>query len=211
MKQSQMLLFLIIPFWFSCHDNPADSAKKINLMNQTNFEIATLGGGCFWCTEAIFIELKGVHEVQSGYCGGKEKNPTYKEVAGGMTGHAESVQIKYDPQIISYETLLEVFFATHDPTTLNRQGNDKGRHYRSVIFYHNEVQQKTAEQSIKHVATKFWDDPIVTELAHFEVFYPAEAYHQNYFSQNETQPYCSYVINPKVQKFRQKYASLLKE
>ena len=188
-----------------------DKEQTMQEIDTTGLEKATLAGGCFWCTEAVFKDLKGVEKVLSGYCGGRETNPTYKEVANGRTGHAESIQIYFDPAIVSYATLLEVFFATHDPTTLNRQGNDVGRHYRSAIFYHSEEQRKEAENAIAHVATRFWDDPIVTELAPYEQFYVAEEYHQDYFAQNPNQPYCSYVINPKVQKFRQKYARLLRE
>jgi len=196
----------------SCTANTDSSHKKIEMetMDTTGLAQATFAGGCFWCTEAIFTELKGVQRVVPGYTGGREENPTYKQVANGLTGHAEAIQVFFDPEIISYEILLEVFFATHDPTTLNRQGNDVGPHYRSAIFYHDETQKKEAENAINHIATGFWDDPIVTELAPFERFYPAEEYHVDYFAQNPGQPYCAYVINPKVQKFRKKYANLLK-
>lgn len=170
-------------------------------------EIATFGSGCFWCTEAFFQKLKGVEKVVSGYSGGSIKNPTYREVCSGLTGHAEVVQVYYDPSIISYVELLEVFWKTHDPTTLNRQGNDEGTQYRSVVFYHNEKQKESASHFKKQLtASKIWNDPIVTEIAPFETFYPAEDYHQNYFSENGSQPYCNFVIMPKMEKFKQVFS-----
>lgn len=173
-------------------------------------EIATFGAGCFWCVEAVFQNLKGVLSVVSGYSGGKIKDPTYREVCSGLTGHAEVARIEFDPETISYSQLLEVFWTTHDPTTLNRQGHDRGTQYRSVIFYHDEAQRQEAEISVKAVAERIWDDPIVTEIVPAEVFYPAENYHQNYYNDNPTNGYCRAVINPKVNKMRSHFAHLLK-
>ncbi len=174
-------------------------------------EIATFGNGCFWCTEAVFQKLKGVEQVVSGYSGGKVKNPTYKEVCSGLTGHAEVLQITFDPAVISYEELLEVFWNTHDPTTLNRQGNDIGTQYRSVVFYHSEEQKAKAEQYKQQLTeAAVWSDPIVTEISPASVFYPAEDYHQNYFNQHGDEPYCNFVVRPKVEKFVNKYADKLK-
>jgi peptide-methionine (S)-S-oxide reductase len=174
-------------------------------------ETATLGGGCFWCLEAIYDELKGVIEVESGYSGGHVSDPTYQQVCSGTTGHAEVVQITYDPEKISFEEILEVFFSIHDPTTLNQQGNDVGTQYRSVIFYHNQEQKEIAEKVIEEVEMDGgWGRPIVTQIMPFEVFYPAEDYHQEYYSFNIHQPYCQVVITPKIQKFRKRYLSQLK-
>jgi peptide-methionine (S)-S-oxide reductase len=172
-------------------------------------EIATLGAGCFWCVEAIFQDLKGVSKVVSGYSGGHVKNPAYREVCNGTTGHAEVIQVTFNPAVISFAEILEVFWNTHDPTTLNRQGADVGTQYRSAIFYHSEEQKLIAEQS-KADAAKYFTSPIVTEITAFDVFYSAEDYHQNYFNQNGQQSYCSIVISPKVDKFRKKYADRLK-
>ena len=173
-------------------------------------QTATLGGGCFWCVEAVVQDLKGVEKVVSGYAGGQNEFPTYKEICTGLTGHAEVVQIHFDPSVISYETLLKVFFTTHDPTTLNRQGNDRGTQYRSVIYYHDEAQKATAEKMIQGFAPTLWDDPIVTELSPLPTFYSAEDYHQNYYNDHQLQPYCMFVINPKVKKVRKEFADLLK-
>ncbi|MFY8132081.1 MAG: peptide-methionine (S)-S-oxide reductase MsrA, partial [Bacteroidia bacterium] len=174
-------------------------------------DTATFGGGCFWCTEAMFAELKGVASAVSGYSGGTVKNPSYKEVCAGTTGHAEVIQVVYDPSIINFAQLMQVFFLTHDPTTLNRQGNDIGTQYRSVVFYRNEEEKRIAQETIAEVATSgVYSDRIVTTLEPFEVFYEAEDYHQDYFSQNSNQPYCSLVINPKLMKFRKTFESLLK-
>ncbi|PZA06135.1 MULTISPECIES: peptide-methionine (S)-S-oxide reductase MsrA [unclassified Meiothermus] len=174
-------------------------------------EVATLGGGCFWCLEAVYDELRGVVDVVSGYSGGHVENPTYEEVCGKRTGHAEVVQITFDPQVVSYRELLEVFFTIHDPTTLNRQGNDVGPQYRSVIFYHSPEQKDIAFQVIRGLEqAKVWDDPIVTEVVPFEKFYPAEDYHQEYFKKNPHQPYCSFVVAPKVAKFRKRFFDKLK-
>ncbi len=174
-------------------------------------EVITLGGGCFWCIEAIFDELKGVERVESGYSGGGVPNPTYRQVCTGATGHAEVVQITFDPKILSLKELLEIFFTVHDPTTPNRQGPDVGTQYRSVIFYRNEEQKAIAEQVMKEIdAAKIWDAPIVTELSPFKAFYKAEDYHQEYFKLNSEQPYCRFVIAPKVVKFREHYRDKLK-
>jgi len=176
-----------------------------------NLEVATLGGGCFWCLEAVYDELKGVVDVVSGYSGGHVIDPTYEQVCSKQTGHAEVVQVTFDPRVISYREILEVFFAVHDPTTPNRQGNDVGPQYRSVILYHTPQQQATAKHVIKELETaKLWDNPIVTELAAFERFYPAEDYHQEYFKRNPYQPYCAFVVGPKVAKFRKQYFDRLK-
>ena len=179
-------------------------------MENKNYEQATFGAGCFWCVEAIFQELKGVKAVVSGFSGGHIKNPAYREVIAGTTGHAEVVQITFDPEVISFEKLLMVFWSTHDPTTLNRQGADVGTQYRSAIFYHSEEQKEQALQSKAEVATQLWDDPIVTEVTAFDKFYEAEDYHQNYFALNPNQGYCRVVINPKLKKFRENFADWLK-
>lgn len=174
-------------------------------------ETATLGGGCFWCVEAIYQDVIGVHKVVSGYAGGAVENPTYEEVCAGTTGHAEVVQIVFDPTVISFEEILFIFWCTHDPTTLNRQGNDVGTQYRSAIYYHDEQQKKIAEQSKAETdASDLWGDPIVTEIAPLTVFYEGEEYHQNYFVDNPYQPYCIFVINPKVQKFRKSFRNKLR-
>ena len=172
-------------------------------------EIATLGGGCFWCVEAIFQDLKGVQKVESGYTGGHVDNPTYREICTGLTGHAEVINVAFDPSAISFKEILEIFFTFHDPTTLNRQGADVGTQYRSAIFYHS-PEQKTVAEEVKVAMQEVWDDPIVTEITAFEKFYKAEDYHQNYFKDNPNQAYCSIVIAPKVRKFRQHYQEKLK-
>lgn len=178
---------------------------------ETNKEIATLAGGCFWCLEAVFVELRGVEKVVSGYMGGDTPNPTYKQVCYGNTGHAEVVQITFDPQVITFKELLEVFFTIHDPTTLNRQGADMGTQYRSAIFYHSEEQRAIAEQVIAEMtAEQIWRDPIVTEVTAAPEFYTAEDYHQDYFANNPYQPYCMGVVAPKVAKARQKFMAKLK-
>ena len=179
--------------------------------NANGVETATLGGGCFWCLEAVFDELKGVKQVESGYAGGSVPNPSYHQVCSGATGHAEVVQISFDPKVISYRDILEVFFAFHDPTTLNRQGADVGTQYRSVIFYHSPAQKAAAEQVIREFqGKKVWDQPIVTQLAPLETFYIAEGYHQEYFRLNGNQPYCQMVISPKMAKLRKMYREKLK-
>ncbi len=177
---------------------------------QTITETATLGAGCFWCVEAIFQELEGVFKVESGFSGGTVKNPSYKEVITGRTGHAEVTQITFDPKVISFIDILDVFWNTHDPTTLNRQGNDIGTQYRSAVFYHSDKQKAIAEASGK-AAQNYFKQPIVTEITAFTGFYIAENYHQDYYSQNGNQPYCSMVIRPKVEKFKIKYSDKLKD
>lgn len=179
-------------------------------MNPT-VQTATLAGGCFWCLEAIYDQLQGVVDVVSGYMGGHVANPTYEQVCTGRTGHAEVVQVRFDPAQVSYRELLELFFATHDPTTLNRQGNDVGTQYRSAVFYHDEAQRVAAETAVHEFAPQLWDNPIVTEIAPADVFYPAEAYHQEYFQNNPYQPYCMFVVHPKVAKFRKQFAHKLKQ
>jgi len=175
-------------------------------------EVATLGGGCFWCLDGIFRDLKGVERVESGYAGGHTKNPSYREVCSGTTGHAEVVQVTFDPSIISYRDLLGVFFTIHDPTTLDRQGADVGTQYRSEILYHSEAQHRTADEVIADLSERgVWDNPIVTRIEPFTAFYPAEEYHQDYFAQNPDQPYCQIVIAPKVSKFRKTYLDRLKK
>jgi peptide-methionine (S)-S-oxide reductase len=186
----------------------------MNIFSEQNIqpEKATLGGGCFWCTEAVFLELNGVEKVAPGYSGGHIKNPAYREVTTGRTGHAEVIQITYNPEIVSFSEILEVFFITHDPTTLNRQGNDIGTQYRSAIFYHTEEQKQTAEKVIAlFEEEKVYDDPIVTEVTPFKAFYLAEDYHHNYFARNKNQPYCQFVVAPKLKKFREIFREKLKE
>lgn len=174
-------------------------------------EKATLGGGCFWCLEPIFKDLRGVTAVESGYAGGARPNPTYEQVCTGATGHAEVVQVTFDPAVVSYRDLLRVFFTIHDPTTLNRQGADVGTQYRSVILYHSSEQREAAEEVIRSLGAEgIWDRPIVTQVVPLEAFYRAEDYHQNYFANNPRQPYCNVVIAPKVTKFRKQYMEMLK-
>ena len=174
-------------------------------------EVATLGGGCFWCLEAVYEELRGVEKVESGYTGGAVPNPTYRQVCTGTTGHAEVVQVTFDPEVVSFREILEVFFTIHDPTTLNRQGADVGTQYRSAIFYHDEEQKRVAEEVVAELEeAHLWNDPIVTEVKPFDTFYVAEDYHQGYYRNNEYQPYCQVVIAPKVAKFRKQYLEKLK-
>jgi peptide-methionine (S)-S-oxide reductase len=173
-------------------------------------EHATLAGGCFWCLEAVYLELKGVQSVQSGYTGGKRLNPTYEQVCSGATGHAEVVRLTYDPEIVSFKELLDVFFTIHDPTTLNQQGGDVGTQYRSAVFFETPEQERIARQTIaEFTAAKVWDDPIVTEVTPLETFWPAEEYHNNYFVRNPQNPYCSVVIAPKVSKARKLFLEKL--
>lgn len=204
--------------WF--HGTVSHSSRvlvsQLHIMEQSKqvsaTETATLGAGCFWCVEAIFQDLKGVQSVVSGYSGGHVPNPTYREVSTGRTGHAEVVQIRFDPSVIPYEDILSIYWETHDPTTLNRQGADVGTQYRSVIFYHDEAQKKTAEAMKKKLTAEGrYDDPVVTEIAPFEAFYAAEDYHQDYYNLNPDQPYCKVVISPKLKKFKDKYKSSLKQ
>ena len=185
--------------------NPATTVPAGN-------EIATLAGGCFWCLEAVFDGLKGVASVESGYMGGRAPNPTYEQVCGGDTGHAEVVRVTYDPAQVSFKDLLEVFFVIHDPTTLNRQGNDAGTQYRSAVFYHTPQQRADTEEVIARLnAAQLWNGPIVTEVAPASAFYMAEGYHQEYFARNPRQPYCQAVVAPKVQKFRKHFLDRLKK
>jgi peptide-methionine (S)-S-oxide reductase len=175
-------------------------------------EAATLAGGCFWCLEAVYDELKGVKSVESGYMGGSVADPTYEAVCGGNTGHAEVVRVTFDPQVVSFKEILEVFFVVHDPTTLNRQGNDLGTQYRSAIFYHSPAQKAAAEQVVADLSSKeIFDDPIVTEISPASTFFVAEDYHQEYFRRNPRQPYCSFVVLPKVAKFRKHFLTKLKK
>ena len=188
-------------------------------MNQHNgsrssdgYRLATLAGGCFWCLEAVYNELRGVESVVSGYAGGHDPDPTYEAVCSETTGHAEVVQIAFDPDMVSFRELLEVFFTIHDPTTLNRQGNDVGTQYRSAIYYHDEEQRLIAEEVIEEMTVEgLWNDPIVTEVTALDTFYEAEEYHQQYFEKNPFQPYCFVVVRPKVSKFRKKFISKLKK
>ena len=187
-------------------------SKTNSDMKNNTFEIATLGAGCFWCVEAIFERVNGVEEVLSGYSGGKIANPTYREVSSGLTGHAEVVQVKFNPIVISYAKILEIFFKTHNPTMLNRQGADVGTQYRSVIFYHTDEQKSVAED-VKNMLSRaaIWNDPIVTEISPFTKFYKAEDYHQNYLENNTKQPYCQMVILPKIDKFEKLFEDYLKK
>jgi peptide-methionine (S)-S-oxide reductase len=174
-------------------------------------EVITLGGGCFWCVDAVFTDIKGVEQVVSGFSGGRGANPTYEDVCTGATGHAEVVQVTFDPDVVSLRELLKVFFTLHDPTTKDRQGNDVGTQYRSIVLYRNEAQKAAAEDVIKEIdASNAWDAKAVTELKPFEAFYPAEDYHQDYYRKNPLQPYCLFVIRPKVSKLRKKYLEMLK-
>ncbi len=205
-------LMVILVVGSSCGQK--SKAEKTTTVTETKpgMELATFGSGCFWCTEAIFLNVKGVEKVESGYSGGKVKNPTYKEVCSGLTGHAEVIQVTYDPKVVSYDELLEIFWQTHDPTTLNRQGADEGTQYRSVVFYHNDAQKTLAEGYKKKLTeAKAFDDPIVTEISPFSIFYKAEDYHQNYYNLNGTAPYCSFVIKPKLEKFKKVFKEKLKK
>lgn len=208
------LVFVILAFLLvtSCKSKTLNSENKMDMVpNEIKTDTATFASGCFWCVEAVFQELKGVHSVTSGYTGGKIKNPTYREVCSGLTGHAEACRIIYDPAVISYDELLEAFWASHDPTTLNRQGADQGTQYRSAIFYHNEMQKKLAEEYKSRLnSEKAFDKPIITEISPAVTFYKAEEYHQNYFNENGDAPYCSYVIIPKLEKFRKVFKDKLK-
>ena len=190
--------------------NTAPASENTTPVLPENLELATLGGGCFWCVEAIYQDLKGVTKVESGYSGGEIDNPSYREVCSGLSGHAEVIQVTFDRTQISFRDILDVFFTVHDPTTLNRQGNDVGTQYRSVIYYHSPEQMEIA-QAAKTAAGEIWDDPIVTEISPYGKFFKAEDYHQNYFKDNQNQPYCSIVIAPKVRKFRDKYKDKLKQ
>ena len=204
------LLFFALCNVIGCQSQNNVSVNR-NEMEQRNLAEATFGAGCFWCVEACFADLNGVISVTSGYSGGHKKNPTYKEVCDGLTGHAEIARIVYDPELISFAELLEVFWFVHDPTTLNRQGNDIGTQYRSVIFYHNQAQKDIAElYKTKLNESDVYDSPVVTEISPLVNYYPAEDYHQNYFANNPNQPYCAAVVRPKVEKFRKVFADKLK-
>lgn len=210
------LLFIIYLVFNGCIEKKTNAqSEKTNdkgiPMNEAGLEKATFGSGCFWCTEAIFERLNGVVKVESGYSGGNVDNPTYEAVCSGTTGYAEVTQITYDPSIITFDELLEVFWKTHDPTTLNRQGNDVGTQYRSVIFYHNEEQKQLAEKYKSELdKSGAWDKPIVTEISPFTKFYSAEGYHQDYYNNNPNQGYCAFVIAPKVEKFEKVFKEKLK-
>jgi peptide-methionine (S)-S-oxide reductase len=219
MKLNSIFGFLMLfAFCFaSCANQPEPKPTTQQPMistslNSATLDTATFGAGCFWCVEAVFQQLEGVVSVASGYSGGKVANPTYKEVCTGNTGHAEVCQIVYDPKVVSYKDLLQAFWLSHDPTTLNRQGNDVGTQYRSVIFYHNQAQQLLAEQIKKELdAAHAYPNPIVTEIAPMGTFYKAEDYHQNYYNENGEQPYCQFVVKPKVEKFQKVFKDKLKQ
>ena len=207
------LLFLIYLAASACGQQQISTKDtSMNDIPKEGMEKATLGAGCFWCVEAIYQSLKGVDAVVSGYMGGDVENPSYEAVCSGRTGHAEVCQIIFDPNEISYEEVLEAFWASHDPTTLNKQGADVGTQYRSAIFYHNEVQKKLAETSLEAAQSSgAWNDPVVTEITEASMFYKAEDYHQDYYSTNPNQRYCTYVINPKLEKFKKAFKEKLKE
>lgn len=213
MKKQIIGLLLLGVFAVSCQGQTTQEPNEKELKEMSEkLDTATFGAGCFWCVEAIFQELKGVEKVVSGYSGGHVKNPAYKEVCNGTTGHAEVCQLYYDPEIISFEELLEVFWQTHDPTTLNRQGADVGTQYRSSIFYHSQEQKEKAEfYKSRLEEEKVYPNPIVTEISEFSNFYEADDYHQNYFNENGNQPYCSMVIRPKVEKFHKAFGEKLKK
>ncbi len=217
------LLAMIVPLLLAaCQSSSADDKSSPGDARETasvkgipdsdsTLEVATLAGGCFWCMEAAFDELRGVRKVQSGYSGGETDNPTYEQVGTGTTGHAEAVQVTFDPKVISYRDLLYVLFTIHDPTTLNRQGADVGTQYRSAIFYNSPEQKKAADEVIAELtAEHVWSDPVVTQVAPFSAFYAAESYHDQYYKRNSSQPYCQAVISPKIDKVRQKFADKLK-
>ena len=209
MKKTSVILFVFV---FTITNFFAQSIITKKSKMSDKLEIATLANGCFWCTEAIFQRLNGVEKVTSGYSGGKVKNPSYREVTTGETGHAEAIQIQFNPSVITFQEILDVFFYTHDPTTLNKQGYDVGTQYRSAIFYHSKEQKETAEKFIKALTeAKVFEKNIVTEVTAFDYFYEADDYHQNYYNNNKTQGYCMAVINPKLEKFIKKYKNKLKK
>lgn len=214
-KISSAFLVLVASFFIDCNlqsNNNAQTKQEVQMIDTTKYQAATFGEGCFWCTEAVFQRLNGVVKVESGYSGGIVPNPSYDAVCTGKTGHAECTQIFFDPKIISFKELLEVFWKTHDPTTLNRQGADVGTQYRSVIFYHNDEQKKLAEEYKQKLdSEKIWKDPIVTEISPFKNFYKAEDYHQDYYNRNGSQPYCTLVITPKLEKFEKVFKDKLKK
>ena len=217
MKNSIKLFSLVLSFAFSsctAKEKPIvreEFKEPIKIKTQEGMEIATFAGGCFWCTEALFLEVKGVEKVVSGYIGGTVKNPSYREISTGTTGHAEAIQITFNPKEVAFEDLLEMFFGTHDPTTLNRQGADVGTQYRSEVFYHSQEQKDKVEKYIELLKKeKLYSNPIVTKVSSATIFYPAEDYHQNYYNQNSGQGYCQMVIAPKLEKLRKYYKSKLK-
>lgn len=202
------ILFIIV----SACKSTAEKSNNAEFMElkEKKYEYATIGGGCFWCIEAIFMEVRGISKATSGYSGGTVKNPSYREVTSGRTGHAEVVQLEFDTEIISYKDILEIFFHLHDPTTLNRQGADVGTQYRSVIFYHNDEQEKIARQIFEEIdRSDLWENPLVTEITPLTEFYVAEDYHQNYYTNNPNQPYCTFVISPKISKLRKLFKDKL--
>lgn len=204
-------ILIFAAFNIKAQKTPFMQEEKAQLTN-TEFQEATLGAGCFWCVEAIYEEVKGVRSVVAGYAGGQDKNPTYRQVSSGTTGHAEVTRIVFDPSVVSFEELLEVFWHTHNPTTKNRQGADVGPQYRSVIFYHNEEQKEIAEKSLKKTdQSDLWEDPIVTEIEPVTNYSKAENYHQNYYENNPNAGYCSVVIAPKLKKFRKEFSHMLKD
>ncbi|WP_370637570.1 peptide-methionine (S)-S-oxide reductase MsrA [Flavobacterium sp. K77] len=215
MKKMIGVFLALLPFSFCAKEKTVivpKSIEKNNMEIQKDWDVATFAGGCFWCTEAVFLQLDGVTKVVSGYIGGRTLNPTYQEISGGMTGHAEAIEITFDPKKISYGELLEIFFATHDPTTLNRQGADSGTQYRSEVFYHNEAQKQLVTDYIALMTSEnTFGKPIVTQISPATAFYVAEDYHQNYYNQNKTQGYCSYVITPKIEKLQKMYKDKLKK
>jgi peptide-methionine (S)-S-oxide reductase len=217
MKNTLLIIAVSLTIILGCKNESTNAQSEIgnnkgDSKQMENLQIATFGSGCFWCTEAVFERLNGVRSVVSGYAGGTVKNPSYEQVCTGKTGHAEVTQITYDPKVITYDELLEVFWKTHDPTTLNRQGNDVGTQYRSVIFYHNEEQKRLAEKYKEELnKSGAWDKPIVTEITPFTNFYPAEGYHQDYYENNPHQGYCAFVIAPKVEKFEKVFKDKLKK
>jgi peptide-methionine (S)-S-oxide reductase len=205
------LLYVLLPSCSAQKKEDKTADKKLSQVDENKIDTITLGAGCFWCVEAIFAETKGVVSVKSGYSGGEIKNPSYKEVCTGRTGHAEVVQVAYNSSEISLQDILEIFWQTHDPTTLNRQGADVGTQYRSAVFYHNEEQKEIAEEIKSRLdSSGAWDNPIVTEISEFETFYEAEDYHQDYFAENGDQPYCRAVIRPKLEKYRKAFKDKLK-
>lgn len=218
MKSLQLIMGMLFLTTLACaQQTPSQRQKNMKDLPKTavkvpeGLEVATLGGGCFWCTEAIYQDLKGVERVESGYSGGHVDRPTYKQVTSATTGHAEVIQVLFDPKVITYSEILEIFWSTHDPTTLNRQGNDVGPQYRSAVFFHSEDQKKEAEFYKKRLTDSgAFNRPIVTEITPFSNFYAAEDYHQNYFNDNGMQPYCQFVIRPKVEKFKKAFAEKLK-
>jgi peptide-methionine (S)-S-oxide reductase len=213
----KMLIFIFLLVFVALNSCNAEKSQhkteaKGGKMSYDKLDSATFGGGCFWCVEAIFQRLEGVEKVMSGYSGGKIENPSYKQITTGTTGHAEVIRIYYNPEIITFDELLEIFWTTHDPTTLNRQGADVGTQYRSVIFYHNESQKEIAERYKGELdKAEIFDSPIVTEISPLSNFYEAEDYHQNYYNENSNQPYCSFVITPKIQKLEKLFKHKLKD